>query len=210
MDGPPVDDARSGGESQQSLAATESRLHVLVVAQVLVGAAAAVISVGVLLTTAILVIARCLSVRICIAAEAEGAAQRLQFTIRQLLLLTFAVACMAAIGKWLASWLETTLDPLLVAGVGVLFGCVGVMCAWLILRGTNVVLASVVAIAAAAGMGFGFARWLCSSYYRADELFWVSCTSAEAVLLVASLICIRSWGYRIVQARARECGVAER
>jgi len=163
-----------------------------------------IVSVGIALITGVLLVVRCFRVRICVATVDQAAAHRMQFTIRQLLVLTFAVACLVSLGKWLAPHLTNATEPLLLTLIGHVFATVGLLSVWPALGARHPVLPSLILIVLAAGVGFCFAKFLSPMSGMAS--FWMTITSVEALVLVASLVVVRSCGYRLVRLPSRRQG----
>jgi len=155
-----------------------------------------IVSVATALIIGVLLVVRCFRVRICVATVDQAAAHRMQFTIRQLLVLTFAVACLVSLGKWLAPHLMNVTELLLLTLIGLVFATVGVLSVWPALGARHPVLPSLIVIVVAAGVGFGFAQ---SPPMSGMAGFWTTVTSVEALVLVASLVVVRSCGYRLVR-----------
>ncbi len=155
-----------------------------------------VFSVLVLVAGACLVL-RCFRIHIQPATEQGPSFRRVQFAIRDLMLLTLAVACLVTLGKWLAPFL-TDLPPLLEFSLIVLvLASVGLLSVWPVLGARLPLSASAVFIAGAAGMGFCFV-WS----FRHDlegAVLWAVLTATEALSLVVSLFVVRSCGYRLVR-----------
>ena len=70
-----------------------------------------IVSLATLPVAGVLLIVRCFGVRICLTTVTKVAAPRNQFSIRQLLILTFAVACLMSLGKWLEPHLLPVTNP---------------------------------------------------------------------------------------------------
>lgn len=136
-------------------------------------------------------IARFFRVAVRLDSSPAGSLGRLQFTLRHLLILTFVVACLLAAGKCLRVLTLGFADELLLFGVT--FGLVGVMPIWFILATKRplVYSAGVVLVAAFAGYYLGLLN-------RHEAILWITATTAESMAVVASLLAIRLWGYRLV------------
>jgi hypothetical protein len=156
-----------------------------------------IVSVGTALITGVLLVVRCFKVRICVATVDQAAAHRMQFTIRQLLALTFAVACLVSLGKWLAPHVMNVTDPLILTLIGLVLATVGLLSVWPALGARHPVLPSVILIVVAGGIGFCFGQFLPPMSGMAR--FWMTITSVEALSLVPSLLVVRSCGYRLVR-----------
>jgi len=157
-----------------------------------------IVSVGIALITGMLLVIRCFRVRICVATVDQAAARRIQFTIRQLLVLTFAVACLVSLGKWLAPHLLNVNEPLMLTLIGLILATVGLLSVWPALGARHPVLPSLIVIVVAAGVGFCFAQFLPGPPGDMAS-FWMTITAVEALVLVASLVVVRSCGYRLVR-----------
>jgi ABC-type multidrug transport system fused ATPase/permease subunit len=163
-----------------------------------------IVSVGTALITGVLLVVRCFRVCICVATVEQAAAYRMQFTIRQLLVLTFAVACLVSLGKWLAPHLMNVTEPLLLTLIGLVFATVGLLSVWPALGARHPVLPSLIVIVVAAGVGFCFAQLTPMSGMAS---LWMTVTSIEALVLVPSLLVVRSCGYRLMRLPSRRVGV---
>ena len=130
-----------------------------------------------------------------------ASAGHIQFTIRHLMILTFVVACLITIGKWLQPHLpqgDTFFRLLLFT---VTFGVVGVLPVWFVLATNRPVLYSIGLVAVGACAGYCLGRIL-------HELaIWTTATATEAVAVVVSLLVVRSCGCRLVRLPARRNGV---
>ena len=162
-----------------------------------------IVSVGTALITGVLLVVRCFKVRICVATVDQAAAHRMQFTIRQLLALTFAVACLVSLGKWLAPHVMNVTGPLILTLIGLVLATVGLLSVWPALGARHPVLPSLILIVVAAGVGFCFAQFPPMSGMAS---FWMTITSVEALSLVPSLLVVRSCGYRLVRLPLRRQG----
>lgn len=123
---------------------------------------------------------------------------RIQFSIRDLMILTFVVACLATVGKWLQPQLPhgDTLFSLLQFCIS--FGVVGVLPVWLVLATKRPVLFSIGLVPAGAFAGYCLAR------LTNDRVsVWVTAVAAEALVVAASLLVIRSCGYRLMRGRGK-------
>jgi len=158
-----------------------------------------IVSVGVALITGVLLVIRCFRVRICVATVDQAAARRIQFTIRQLLVLTFAVACLVSLGKWLAPHLLNVNEPLMLTLIGLILATVGLLSVWPALGARHPILPSLILIVVAAGVGFCLAQFLPGPPLGGLASFWVTITSVEALSLVVSAHVVRSCGYRLVR-----------
>jgi len=87
-------------------------------------------------------------------------------------------------------------ELLLLTLIGLVFATVGVLSVWPALGARHPVLPSLIVIVVAAGVGFGFAQ---SPPMSGMAGFWTTVTSVEALVLVASLVVVRSCGYRLVR-----------
>jgi hypothetical protein len=123
-----------------------------------------------------------------------------QFSTRQLMLLTFAIAVLLAAGK-----LIVTASPFYVSGsqfldvmsqVVILVVCllaVSSTAIWVILGRPNPAFRSVLVVVVTVSAGF-----VCGNFVRGDTIFWLSVIGLQALLLVASLCAVRIGGYRLV------------
>jgi hypothetical protein len=140
---------------------------------------------------------RCFRVRICRATEQESPVRRVQFAIRDLMLLTLAVACFVTLAKWIAPSL-TGFPPLFELSLLVLvLAVVGLLSVWPVLGARQPLPASAILLVVSAGVGFCVV-WSFSHDLEAAAL-WAVLTATEALLLVVSLFVVRSCGFRLVR-----------
>ena len=124
---------------------------------------------------------------------------RIQFSIRHLMILTFVVACLITIGKWVQPYLphgEMTFSVLLFV---VTFAGVGILPVWFVLATKQPMLYSVGLVAVGACAGYCPARIL----DRGDEGLIMILTATEAMAVVVSLLVVRSCGYLLVRLPPR-------
>ena len=123
-------------------------------------------------------------------------ARRLQFSIRDLMILTFVVACLTTIGKWAEPHLPHGRILIEFLLFGVTFGVVGVLPVWFVLATKQPMLYSVGLIAVGACAGYCLAR--------ANHIgIWMTATATEALVVVVSLLVVRSCGYRLMRLPPR-------
>jgi hypothetical protein len=169
-----------------------------------------IVSLATLPVAGVLLIVRCFGVRICLATVTKVAAPRNQFSIRQLLILTFTVACLVSLGKWLEPHLLPVTAPLLRALNGLFRATVGLFLVWPVLGTRRPILPSIIAVAIAVGLGLCLLTWF-PPFAWTVVTYWTTITAVEALSLVASLLVVRSCGYRLMQLAprvSRESGVA--
>ncbi len=121
-------------------------------------------------------------------------ARRLQFSIRDLIVLTFVVACLISIGKWAEPHLSHGGILIELLSFGVTFGVVGVLPVWFVLATKQPMLYSVGLIAVGACAGYCLARAT-----QNQTGIWMTATTTEALSVVVSLLVVRSCGYRLVR-----------
>ena len=162
-----------------------------------------VLLVGTVLVAGVLLLARCFRLRIGIVGADQAAPPRMQFSIRQLLFLTFVVACIVSLGKYLEPNLTLGSQPAILPLVGLLAATVGLLSVWPVLGARSPAFPILIMFAAATGLGAGFGR-LCPPYGKPAYFWlWMVITFVEALSLVASLLVIRSGGYRLVRLPSR-------
>jgi len=149
-----------------------------------------------------LLIARFFRVAVRLDCSPAGSLGRIQFTIRHLMILTFVVACLTTVGKWVQPYLpHGGVRFELLLGT-VMFGSVGVLPVWFVLATKQPVLYSVGLVAVGAGAGYCLAK-----ISRAgNEGIWMTAAASEAMAVVASLLVVRSCGYRLVRLPPRRQG----
>jgi hypothetical protein len=156
-----------------------------------------IVLLATVLVAGVLLVVRCFRFRICGTAVDRTAVHRFQFSIRHLLILTFAVACLVSLGKWLGPHLIPATEPFRLAIIGLLLATVGLMTVWPVLGTRHPLLPSMIATGVAAGLGFGLTRLF--PHFAGMTAVWTTIPSVEALSLVASLLVVRSWGYRLVR-----------
>jgi hypothetical protein len=156
-----------------------------------------IVLLATVLVAGVLLVVRCFSFRICVTAVDRTAVPRFQFSIRHLLILTFVVACLVSLGKWLGPHLIPATEPFRLAMIGLLLATVGLMTVWSVLGRRHPLLPSMIATGVAAGLGFGLATWFHA--LAGMTVLWTTIPSVEALSLVASLLVLRSCGYRLVR-----------
>jgi hypothetical protein len=154
-----------------------------------------IVLLAVVLVAGVLLVVRCFRFRICGTAVDRTAVPRFQFSIRHLLILTFVVACLVSLGKWLGPHLIPATEPFRLAMIGLLLATVGLITVWPVLGTRHPLLPSMIATGVAAGLGFGLTKL---NPLFAGTALWTTIPSVEALSLVASLLVVRSWGYRLV------------
>jgi hypothetical protein len=123
-------------------------------------------------------------------------ANRLQFSIRQLLLMTFMVACVVALGKVVQPHIPPWLSLVYIAVFAGLFILCGVVPAWLMLASKRPVSYGIglVAMAACAGYYLGLSRYLGMTVSG-----MIAFVATSMSVVVVSLLVVRRCGYRLVQ-----------
>ena len=152
------------------------------------------------MTTLLMLIMRLLKVAIHLGSLPVASTGRIQFSIRQLMILTFVVACLITIGKWVQPYFThgEILFPVLL--MAVMFGLVGVFPVWFVLATKQPLLYSVGLVAVGACAGYCFAR---ISTAAGNEGIWMTVMATEAMAVVVSLLVVRSCGYRLVRLPPR-------
>jgi len=151
---------------------------------------------------AVLLIVRCFRIRIVRQTVPVSAAGRLQFAIRDLMILTVVVACVTAFGKWLLTVEFTPFEPGHVALIYLPFVTIGLLSVWPALSARRPLLPCGIFVVIAGGVGMCFNAF----GLPMGTAFGVTMTSVEALSLVASLLVVRSCGYRLVRLPAANSG----
>ena len=123
--------------------------------------------------------------RICRSTHQKPAVRRMQFAIRDLMLLTFAVACFVTLAKWIAPFLTCLPPPFEFSVLVLVLAAVGLLSVWPVLGARRPLPAATILVVVAAGMGFCFV-WSFGRDLEAAAL-WAALTATEALLLVVSL-----------------------
>lgn len=144
-----------------------------------------------------------------------GSMGRIQFSIRHLMVLTLAVACLLAIGQSVersAIRIDETpdgvvwdqLDELVYEWLWpAVLGVLGVLPLWFVLATKQPVVFSVGLVFVGACAGYPVGR-----FYGDAEMLVMAVTITEVVAVVVSLPVVRSCGYRLVRLPARRISVA--
>lgn len=139
-------------------------------------------------------IARMFGVAIGTSSLGIGPAGRIQFSIRDMLILTFVVAFTMSSAKWMPMF-SLGIGPILnLLLFGVTFGVVGVLPVWCALATRMPVFFGLGAVALGA-----FAGCCVGSLAGRDVLLWTTATVTEVVAVTASLLIVRFGGYRLIR-----------
>jgi hypothetical protein len=114
---------------------------------------------------------------------------------------------MCAVGRGLKFSLPDIDEVLLLVIIASAYALVGVLSPWAMLRGRLVVVRGVILLIIAAAAGWGVFRVF---PVPVELAFWIGIALAEAVLLVVSLLVVRSCGYRLMRRRKLRVGQAPR
>jgi len=162
-----------------------------------------------------LLLVRLFRVAIRLVSLAAGSVERFQFSIGHLLTLTFVVACLISIRNCVEPYaieLIETPDGVVIdyfdeavrywlfpaAVVGVL----GILPVWFLLATKQLVLSCIGLLAAGVCAGYWLGR-----FHDDPPSLWMTVTITEVVAVVASLLVVRSCGYRLVRLPARRVSV---
>jgi hypothetical protein len=127
--------------------------------------------------------------------EEAPSREGLQFTIKHLMLLTFAVACLVTVGKALAPYVHGANIAMEVAVLAICFGAVALVSLWAMLGLGQPVVRIVVAVLIALGAG-AIGGYVLDG--PTDQIFWVFVALAQAVCVLGSLSVVRASGYRLL------------
>lgn len=119
---------------------------------------------------------------------------RIQFSIRHLLVLMFAVGCLISIGELIRDHLDDAEIFTILLSIALTSGVVGVLPVWCVLATKRPIPYSIglVIVGACAGYCFGLA-------YSGGVIVWTIITATEAAAVIVSLLVVRSYGYRLVR-----------
>ena len=146
--------------------------------------------------TAVLTVFRCIRFRIGLPTSECNDRTELQFSIRHLLILTVVVAVMLAVGRNLKFSLSDIGEVPFLVILASAYALVGVLSPWAILGGRLVVVRGMFLLAVATGAGWGVGQMVSFAV-----VYWIGMALTEGVLLVASLLVVRSCGYRLMRRR---------
>jgi hypothetical protein len=149
----------------------------------------------------VLLVVGCFGPRIRLVSDEGTPTTRVQFSIRHLMILTFVLACLLALAKWLQPALDLRIVPILLL-IGLALALVGLVAVWAILGTKHPLAGTVVLLPVAAGTGLGVATFLPGPEFA----IWMTATLTEALSLVVSLFVIRSCGYRLRRRSAPRPG----
>ena len=119
----------------------------------------------------------------------------LQFSIRDLMWLTFVVASLLTLGKLVLPFSQGMGITLVIAAVGTGFAAVALSSAWAALGSGNPMLRTVVVAVVA-----GFAGGIIGGVIRSEMVyFWMPTLLLHALLLTGALLVARRCGYRLTK-----------
>lgn len=120
--------------------------------------------------------------------------EQLQFSIRDLLWLTFVVACLLSVGRLIWPHFQVVGLIIIIPVLGICFATVGMASTWSILGSGNMLLRSVVVLVIA-----GVSGGIIGSLVPVFIIFWTAATLLHALFLLGSLLVVRRCGYRLVR-----------
>jgi len=123
--------------------------------------------------------------------------EKLQFTIWQLMLFTFVVACLLTIGKQLVPFFDDIYDIAMVSFLALCFITVALTSIWAMLGTGNLILRSIIVLIIAVISGSAFSYYVLGGMFP-FFFFWTSITIMQALLLIVSLGVLRRLGYRLL------------
>lgn len=120
--------------------------------------------------------------------------RRPQFTVRQLLILTFAIACLVTVGKAVQPFVpQNGLLPFLVR-FAVIPAVIGVSPVWAVMAAKRPVRYGMLTVAVVVLAGYSSGRFA----YPGVENIWIIATTTEVLVVIVSLLVVRSCGYRLM------------
>ncbi len=141
---------------------------------------------------------------VCHESSSTGAAQRRQFSIRQLLALTTVAALVAAVLKWVFPLIDATYRQMFV-GIfiyGTVYAVVALIPMWSVLATSRPVLYGVLGVAAETCVASVFGHMSDPSSSVA-AVFAMTFAASQATYVLITLLIVRSWGYRLMPRRIR-------
>ena len=140
-----------------------------------------------------------------------GAMGRIQFSIRHLMILTFIIACLLSIGRFVKPFairLVETSDGMVVLNrldelvfqwlFPAVLGVLGVLPVGFVLATKQPVVFGAVVLSVAACAGYLLGR-----FFDIPMILAMTVTATEVITVVASLLAVRACGYRLVRLRHR-------
>lgn len=146
---------------------------------------------------------------VCHESSSTGAAQRRQFSIRQLFVLTTVVAFLAAVLKWVFPLIDATYRQMFV-GVfiyGVVYAVVALIPMWAVLATSRPVLYGVLGVAAETYVASVLGH-MSDPSSNAAAILILTFVATQATYVVITLLIVRKWGYRLMPMRSR-CPVVD-
>ena len=130
--------------------------------------------------------------------------QAIQFTIRDLLLFIFAIACLLTIGRWLLPRYPRVDEPALVAVFSICCVTVALSSVWSMLGVPHPFLRSTLVLLIALGAGT-FVTFVLAG--GGNGVWWCSLMVSDWLFLLGSLLVVRLCGYRLVRLSRSEKSV---
>jgi hypothetical protein len=121
--------------------------------------------------------------------------RNLQFTIRQLMLLTFIVGVVLSMGRWLHPYFSDWFDLWEMSVYVLCFATVGLTSVWAVLGNSKPLVCLIPVLLIAVALG-GVEKNLSSSV---SLWFWITMMISEAAFTVSSLWVVRCCGFRLVR-----------
>jgi len=147
------------------------------------------------LIAAMHLVLRCFGFRFAFRSTTQAA--RLQYSIRDLLILTFVVALMLSVGRYLLPTVPLKILSMLFL-VGISVTVVGVASVWLVLGMKRRIVPSTFLVLVGAGVGTCLELHVT---FMGSALLWPRVFAVDALMIAVSLNILRSWGYRLVRHR---------
>jgi hypothetical protein len=141
-----------------------------------------------------LLIARFFRVVVQSDSSPTGFVRSVQFSIRDMLVVTFIVACLLSVAKWGRFDLALLRNVDDALAFGVTFGVVGVLPVWSVLATERPGLFSIGIVALGMLVGYYF-PW----FWASNAAIWTTVTTTEVMAVVVSLHVVRFCGYRLVR-----------
>jgi len=124
--------------------------------------------------------------------------ERIQFTIRQLMLLTFAVAVLLSLGKWICSYffIDEFFPAQLwaVITISLCAASTGLVSIWAVMGRGNLLFRCIPAWVFAVALGYVQALVI-----GGEESHWITWTFANSAFTITSLCVVRQCGFRLVR-----------
>ncbi len=147
-----------------------------------------------------LLIVRFFGVVIHLGSSPAAPAGRIQFSVRHLLILTFVIAYLVAIGRLIQPRLSHGVADFRVLLIVLTSGVVGILPVWFVLATNRPILYGIGVVTVGTIAGYSLGR---GPFFSSEQEIWLTVTATEAMAVVVSLFAVRSCGYHVMRMSSR-------